>query len=213
MLAVRALTCRRGERLVFADLDFAVPLGGAALLRGSNGSGKSTLLRCLAGLLPPAAGLVLWDGRPTADDAEGFRARLHYLGHLDGVKPALSLSENLHFWQSLRGCADPGLARRALDELGLLPLAELPAILLSAGQRRRLALARLLAAPAPLWLLDEPNAALDEESLGRLAAALEHHRAGGGIVIAAAHGSFDLPDATVLALDRFRPPLGRDAPW
>ena len=213
MLAVRALTCRRGERLVFADLDFAIPPGSAALLRGSNGSGKSTLLRCLAGLLPPAAGMVLWDGRPAAEDAEGFRARLHYLGHLDGVKPALSLGENLHFWQSLRGRADPALARQALDDFGLLPLAELPATLLSAGQRRRLALARLLAAPAALWLLDEPNAALDEESHGRLAAALERHRAGGGIVIAAAHGSFDLPAATVLALDRFRPPPGRDAPW
>ena len=213
MLAVRALTCRRGERLVFADLDFAIPPGGAALLRGSNGSGKSTLLRCLAGLLPPAAGLVLWDGRPAADDAEGFRARLHYLGHLDGVKPALSLRENLEFWQSLRGRADPAVARRALDAFGLLSLAELPAILLSAGQRRRLALARLLAAPAPLWLLYEPNAALDEESHGRLAVALEHHRADGGIVIAAAHGGFDLAGAAVLALDRFRPPPGRDAPW
>src|SRR5258706_3871223 len=173
MLAVRALTCRRGERLVFADLDFAIPPGSAALLRGSNGSGKSTLLRCLAGLLPPAAGLVLWDGRPAADDAEGFRARLHYLGHLDGVKPALSLSENLHFWQSLRGRADPAVARRALDDFGLLALAELPAILLSAGQRRRLALARLLAAPAALWLLDQPHARLYQEPHSRLAAAPE----------------------------------------
>src|SRR5258708_38900602 len=98
MLAVRALTCRRGERLVFADLDFAVAPGGAALLRGSNGSGKSTLLRCLAGLLPPAAGMVLWDGRPAAEDAAGFSDRLHYLGHLDGVTTALSIGGTLPLW-------------------------------------------------------------------------------------------------------------------
>jgi heme exporter protein A len=213
MLAVRALTCRRGERLVFAGVAFAVAPGGALLLRGSNGSGKSTLLRCLAGLLAPVAGAVLWDGRPAADDAEAFRARLHYLGHLDGLKPALTLRENLRFWQSLRGSADPALAEQGLVHFALAALADLPAALLSAGQRRRLALARLLASPASLWLLDEPNAALDEESHGRLAAALDRHRAGGGIVAVAVHGGFTLPGATVLALDEFRPPPEAASPW
>jgi len=213
MLAVRALSCRRGERLVFAGVEFALAPGGALVLRGTNGSGKSTLLRCLAGLLAPVAGAVLWNGRPAVVDAEAFRARLHYLGHLDGLKPALSARENLRFWQSLRGSADPALAERALDHFALAPLADLPALLLSAGQRRRLALARLLASPAPLWLLDEPNAALDEESHGRLGAALERHRAESGIVAVAAHGGFALPGAAVLPLDEFRPPPEAISTW
>ena len=213
MFAVRDLSCRRGERLVFAGVEFALAPGAALLLRGSNGSGKSTLLRCLAGLLAPLAGAVQWDGRPAAEDPEAFRARLHYLGHLDGLKPALTPRENLQFWQSLRGRADPALAERALGHFALAALADLPARLLSAGQRRRLALARLLAAPAPLWLLDEPNAALDEDSHGRLATALEGHRAGGGIVVIAIHGGFALPGASVLALDSFRPPPEELAPW
>jgi len=213
MFAVRDLSCRRGERLVFAGVEFALAPGAALLLRGSNGSGKSTLLRCLAGLLPPLAGAVLWDGRPAAEDPEAFRARLHYLGHLDGLKPALTARENLRFWQSLRGGIDPRSADQALDDLALTRLADLPARLLSAGQRRRLALARLIASPAPLWLLDEPNAALDEDSHDRLATALDSHRAGGGIVVVAAHGGFALPGASVLALDSFRPPPEELAPW
>ncbi len=194
MLAARALSCRRGEHLVFAGVEFSLAPGAALLLRGTNGSGKSTLLRCLAGLLAPAAGALLWDGRPTADDSEAHHGRLHYLGHLDGLKPALSARENLRFWQSLSGSPDPALAARALE-------------------RRRLALARLIASPAPLWLLDEPNAALDEESVGRLGTVLAQHRGGSGIVVVAAHGGFSLPGAVMLALDEFRPPPEADAPW
>src|SRR6185369_2480174 len=99
MLAARALACRRGERLVLAGVELDLAPGAALLLRGANGSGKSTLLRCLAGLLAPAAGTLLWDGRPIADDPEAHHGRLHYLGHLDGLKPALTARENLRFWQ------------------------------------------------------------------------------------------------------------------
>jgi heme exporter protein A len=205
MLAARALACRRGGRLVFARLALELPAGGALLLRGANGSGKSSLLRCLAGLIRPAAGSVLWQEAPISADPEAHRARTHYLGHLDPIKAALSVWENLRFWQTLRGSGGPAQAEAALDAFGLEPLAERPARALSAGQRRRLALARLLASPAPLWLLDEPNAALDDAAQAALAGALASHRAGGGLAVVAAHGAFELPGAATL---RFadRPP-------
>ncbi|MFO1060785.1 MAG: heme ABC exporter ATP-binding protein CcmA [Dongiaceae bacterium] len=205
MLAARALACRRGGRLVFARLALDVAPGGALLLRGPNGSGKSTLLRCLAGLIRPAAGEVLWQGAPIAGDPDAHRTRLHYLGHLDGAKAALTVWENLRFWQRLRGRGDPAAAEAALDAFALEPLAERPARALSAGQRRRLGLARLLAAPAPLWLLDEPNAALDDAGQAALARAIAAHRAQGGLALIAAHGGFPLPGAETLALERHQP--------
>jgi heme exporter protein A len=201
MLAARALACRRGGRLVLAGLALELPVGGALLLRGPNGSGKSTLLRCLAGLIRPAAGAVLWQEAPIAADPEAHRARLHYLGHLDAIKAALGVWENLRFWQTLRGVGGPAEAAAGLDAFGLEPLAERPARALSAGQRRRLALARLLASPAPLWLLDEPNAALDDDAQAALARALAAHRAEGGLAVVAAHGAFDLPEAATLRLE------------
>ncbi|MGE5766698.1 MAG: heme ABC exporter ATP-binding protein CcmA, partial [Bacteroidota bacterium] len=173
----RSLQCRRGGRDVFAGLDFALPAGGALLLTGPNGSGKSSLLRLMAGLLRPASGALLWDGRPVAEEAEAHAARLHYLGHLDAVKPVLTVVENLQFWAALRGGASA--VDRALDAFALTGLAAVAGRLLSAGQRRRLALARLVAAPAELWLLDEPSVGLDHASVGRLAAAIAAHRAGG----------------------------------
>jgi len=204
----RSLTCVRGERRVFQGLDFALPAGGALVLTGANGSGKSSLLRVMAGLLHPAAGGLLWAGRPVAEDAEAHRARLHYLGHLDAVKPVLTLAENLAFWARLRAAAGGGGLRieAALAAFDLTALAEVPGRRLSAGQRRRLALARLIAAPAELWLLDEPTVGLDRASLGRLAAALAEHRAGGGRVVAATHAPIELPGAEMLSLEAFAPP-------
>jgi len=197
-----ALTCRRGERLVFAGLDFALGPGEALLLTGPNGSGKSSLLRLMAGLLPPAAGTLTWDGAPIAADPEAHRARLRFVGHLDAVKPVLSAAENLAFWAGLGGAA-PDAVNQALDRLGLDRLADLPARLLSAGQKRRLALARLLLAPAALWLLDEPTVGLDEAALARFAEALAAHRAAGGRVVAATHTPLALPGAAALALADF----------
>lgn len=204
--AVRDLACVRGQRLVFEGLGFAVDAGGALLLRGPNGSGKSTLLRCLAGLLRPAAGTISWDGTGVADEPELHRRRLRYLGHQEAVKPQLTVAENLRFGAALAG-ASKAEARiePALAALGIAALADLPARYLSAGQRRRLALGRLVAAPAPLWLLDEPLAGLDDAAVASLGTLIAGHRAAGGMVVLSAHGELELPDAAVLDLAAFAP--------
>lgn len=207
----RDLLCRRGGRDVFAGLSYGLSPGGAVLLTGANGSGKSSLLRLMAGLLRPAAGEVLWAGRSIAENPEGHAARLHYLGHLDAVKPVLSAAENLRFWAALRGrSADVGAA---LDHFALGGLSDLPGRLLSAGQRRRLALSRLLASPAELWLLDEPSVGLDHASVGKLAAAIAAHRAEGGRVVVATHTALDLPEAESLSLDALAPPPLPELVW
>ncbi len=193
LLSAASLACRRGGRLVFEHLDFTLAAGEALVLRGPNGSGKSSLLRLLAGLARPAAGAVAWSGGPI--DA-GHRSRLHYVAHSDALKPTLTAAENLGFVAALAG----GAARvpSALDAFGLSDLAGLPARFLSAGQRRRVALARLLASPRPLWLLDEPGVGLDRASRRSLEAAIDRHRAGGGIVVVATHGDVAVHDPLVL---------------
>jgi heme exporter protein A len=148
----------------------------------------ASLLRLMAGLLPPAAGRLLWGDAAIADDPEAHRARLHYVGHLDALKPALTVAENLAFYAALRGApADDMTLNRAMEAFRINRLADTPARFLSQGQRRRAALARVLAAPAPLWLLDEPTLALDDASLAQLGAVLIGHLAAGGHVIAATH--------------------------
>jgi heme exporter protein A len=184
---VRALACGRGERVVLAEVGFALHPGGALLLRGANGAGKSTLLRTLAGLLPPLAGQV--------EGLEG--ARLAFLGHADGLKPALSVRESVDFAARLAGRAAP---EDVLAAYGLEELSDLPTRMLSAGQRRRTALATVLAAQATLWLLDEPTTGLDDASVARFERAVARHRAQGGMVVAATHAPLDLPGAQVLTL-------------
>jgi heme exporter protein A len=196
------LACRRGGRLVFAGLDCRLPAGGALVLTGSNGSGKSSLLRLLATLLAPASGRLSWGGSPVADVAASYRAALHYVGHLEAAKPALTAREMLGFWAALRGEAAPA-TEAALADFGLGAAADWPCRWLSAGQRRRLALARLIAAPAPIWLLDEPTAALDADGEARLVAAMAEHRAAGGRVALATHQPIEMPDAHQIALDDF----------
>lgn len=196
MLEARALACVRGERAVFAGLSFQLAPGGALLLVGANGAGKSTLLRLLAGLLAPAEGELLWQGAPALADRAAHAARVRYLSHQDALKPALTARENLAFYARVWGGEVPA----ALAALGLQPLAELPARVLSSGQKRRLALARLALAPAPLWLLDEPTVGLDTASVGLLGALLARHRAGGGMVLAATHLPLPLPGAQDLRL-------------
>ena len=196
VLEVRDLACLRGERAVFAGLSFRLAAGSAVLLTGANGAGKSTLLRLLAGLLRPADGAILWRGEDVAADPGAHAARLRYLGHQDAVKPALTVAENLAFFARLWG----GEVAPALAALGLGTLADLPGRVLSSGQKRRLALARLALAPAPLWLLDEPTTGLDAASVERLRPLLAAHRAAGGIVLAATHIPLPLEDAEELRL-------------
>ncbi len=196
MLEARELACWRGERAVFAGLSFTLPRGGALLLTGANGAGKSTLLRLLAGLIPAAEGQLLWDGEDALADRVAHARRLRYLSHADALKPSLSVAENLRFYARLWG----GAVGPALEALGIGTLADLPARVLSSGQKRRLALARLALRPAALWLLDEPTVGLDAESVGRLGGLLAAHRAAGGVVLAATHLPLPLPDAAELRL-------------
>jgi len=205
------LACRRGERLVFAGLSFRLPPGGALVLTGANGSGKTSLLRLLAGLTMPAAGRLAWGTAPIAQDAAGHRSRLHYVGHQDGVKPGLTPRETLVFWAALRGWEmrrEASMLAAALAGFALEPVADWPCRWLSAGQRRRLALARLLAIPAPVWLLDEPFSALDQDNQLRLDRAIAEHRAAGGRVVLATHITVGLDSPAHLVLDDFAPPPG-----
>lgn len=201
--AVEQLACIRGERQLFRDLTFRLAPGEALLLHGPNGSGKSSLLRLLAGFLPPAEGRVLWDGAPALDDAEAHRGRLQYLGHQDAVKSQLGTGDNLLFWARLNGL-DPAGAADAVDAAlaaaGLQRQRHLPGRYLSAGQKRRLALARLLLKPATLWLLDEPTNALDTSAVAWLGDLLAAHRAKGGVIILASHVDVPLKDARQLNL-------------
>jgi len=173
------------------------------MLQGPNGSGKSSLIRVLAGLLPPASGRITWSGVDVAQDPDGHRARLAFIGHLDAVKPVFTVAENLAFWAGLAGKG--GDIAAALTRFGLARIADLPARYLSAGQKRRLALARLAATSAPLWLLDEPAVSLDKDGVAVLSAAIAGHRARGGLVVAASHGDIVIADAQVLRLGAVAP--------
>lgn len=196
MLEARELACWRGDRAIFAGLSFSLEAGGALLLLGANGAGKSSLLRLLAGLIPAAEGQLLWHGQDALADRVAHAARLRYLSHQDALKPSLTARENLDFYARLWG----GKVEPALQSVGLEDLAELPARMLSSGQKRRLALARLALAPAPLWLLDEPTVGLDAASVRRLGALLAAHRDAGGAVVAATHLPLPLPGARELGL-------------
>ena len=196
MLQAEGLAAFRGERLVFRDLDFSVRAGGALVLTGPNGSGKSTLLRLLAGLVRPIAGRLLWDGEDALADLPSHALRVTYVGHLDAVKPGLTVAENLRFAARTGG----GSVSAALEAMGLEELADVPARFLSAGQKRRLALARLGLSAAPLWLLDEPTVGLDAVALARVGAVLRAHRAQGGVVVVATHVALPLEDVGELRL-------------
>ncbi len=195
-LIVEGLACRRAGRRVFSGLSFALGSGGALAVTGRNGAGKSSLLAILSGRLMPDAGAVRIEG---AGDLAALPEALHAVGHRDALKAALSARENLAFAQGLLGT--PRLSpEAALAALGLAHAIDLPVAYLSAGQRRRVALARLLVAHRPLWLLDEPTSALDAASQGILARLVAAHRAEGGLVIAATHQPLGYPEVRTLAL-------------
>ena len=187
-LAGNNLACIRGGRVVFARLNFSVTDGEALLITGRNGAGKSSLLRVIAGLVRLAEGKLSLEG---GDPEAAIGEQVHYLGHQDALKPALSVAENLQFWAAYLGNA-AGDIEPALEAVALKPLAELPAAYLSAGQRRRLSIARLIAVKRPIWLLDEPTSALDVASQERLTELMRDHLASGGMIVAATHGPIGL---------------------
>ncbi len=198
-VVVEGLTCQRGGRAVVSGISFKVPAGTALALRGPNGSGKTTLLRTLAGYLQPAAGNIQIQ-RP-AGIGPADEGVYHYIGHANGIKVRLSVVENVSFWQRYySGAEDIEAAEDALEAFGLLNLASFSAGHLSQGQTRRLGLARLLAARRPVWLLDEPQAALDTASTRLLENAIAAHLASGGLAIVSTHLDLALPGAQILEL-------------
>jgi len=195
-IQLQAVAVRRGQRLIFRDLSMTIASGEAIILSGPNGAGKSTLLRVLAGLIRPVAGTVLWQGHDIFDDLAEHGPRAAYVGHQDAIKLGLTVTENLSFAAAI--------ARRpigpALAAMNLTALADLRARMLSAGQKRRVALARLALSNAPLWLLDEPTLGLDTASIARFGAMLAAHRAAGGMVVAATHVPLPLADVSEVRL-------------
>ena len=201
------LACVRGGREVFRGLAFTVEAGEALVVTGPNGAGKSSLLRMVAGLVRPQQGQLELEG----GDVELTRGEhVHYLGHQDALKPSLSVRENLGFWAALLG-GDGTKSDVALAAVGLGGLAQLPAVYLSAGQRRRLAVARLIAVERSIWLLDEPTSTLDAAAQAMLADLMRAHLAGHGLILVASHGPIGLDGAKELRLSqqvdqRMQPP-------
>lgn len=211
-LSVSDLVCSRSGRPVLDRVGFELEGGSALLLRGPNGVGKSTLLRVLAGLLPADGGRIALDGVTLAGDRDGWSERLAYAGHLDAIKPQLTVAENLAFWAALFG-TDGAAIGRALEAFGLGAIAERPAQVCSAGQKRRLGLARLLVAERRLWLLDEPTVSLDREATARFAALVGSHCAAGGLALIATHVDLDLAGARTLTLEPPRAALQSGDPF
>jgi heme exporter protein A len=199
------LVCFRGERTVFAKLDFSLDQGGALILRGANGSGKSSLLRLMAGLSQPLEGLLKWDNVPILFDIEDHNSRLHFVGHSDPVKTVLTVKENLQFWSKLRiGSRIINSPASALKKLGISHLENVHGGILSEGQKRRVNLARILTTYAPLWLLDEPTTSLDQTSEKNLIDAITEHRSEGGMVVISSHEANIATNAQELDLGYFQ---------
>lgn len=201
MLSVHGLTCVRGERRLFAGLDFQVGAGEWVHVRGENGAGKTSLLRMLVGLMPVADGEIRWRGESARSLGEDFRRELLYLGHHGAVKEELTALENLQLASRLDGSELPDReALAALHRFGLKGREELPVRFLSAGQKRRVLLARLVTRKASLWVLDEPFTALDVKAVDMLSALIGEHLAGGGIAVLTSHQSMPIPGGRVVQL-------------
>jgi len=206
-LIAHNLECSRGNRLIFQNLKFDLSVGDALTLVGPNGSGKSSLLRILAGFLKPISGYVQYNRENIFDILDTYRSEIHYVGHLDAIKPTLTVSEHLSFWAASKGFKKP--KQDILEILDLKTLSEIPGKFLSAGQKRRLSLTRLLTAPAQLWILDEPSVSLDSKSIKNLEKMLATHRADGGIVVVATHTQISLPNSQNISMSDFKPSKSR----
>ncbi|HMV18598.1 MAG TPA: cytochrome c biogenesis heme-transporting ATPase CcmA [Zoogloea sp.] len=196
MLRAHGLACDRGDRRLFSGVDCAVAPGEWLQVEGPNGAGKTSLLRILAGLAPAAAGHIEWEGRPVADVRDEYHARLLYLGHAPSIKDDLSALENLTIAAAVAGRPlDEAAALGALRRIGLKGREDLPSRVLSQGQKRRVALARLLCSQARLWILDEPFVALDVAAVDQLCAILDDHLGRGGMLLFTSHQAVQLSGA------------------
>jgi len=209
MLQADDLAAERGGRSIFSGVSFTLAPGMALTLTGPNGAGKTTLIRLLAGLGRASAGRLLWEGADALADRAAHALRLSLVGHQDAVKTAFTVAEALAHEARIAG-VDPAHAGAAMVALGLAHLADTPIRVLSAGQRRRVALARLPLARRRLWLLDEPTVALDHAGVAALGAVMAAHRAAGGIIVASSHLPLPLPNAAQLRFN-IRPPAEADA--
>ncbi len=205
------MSCRRAGRRVFHGVSFSIQPGEAAVLRGPNGSGKSSLIRVLAGLAPPDSGDATLGDRSLVRDGEHWREKIALAGHLDAIKPVLTVRANLETWARLYDQPMSAVAP-ALERFGLAELAEDPAHYCSAGQKRRLGLARLLVTGRPVWLLDEPTVSLDARNVAIFAEAVRDHCAAGGIALAATHIDLGLSEGPTIQMTDFSPAPSEGTP-
>lgn len=200
MLSARHLFCERDERVLFSDLDLELNEGQVLQVQGSNGSGKTTLMRILCGLNDSYKGTIHWYGQEIEEQAESFFASLLYIGHRVGVSKVLTPMENLRWSCGIKQKVDDEDLLKALAEVGLRGFEESPCYTLSAGQQQRVSLARLLASPAKLWILDEPFTTLDRKGVAQLEALLKQHADSGGAVLVTTHHKLDIPGLSILSL-------------
>jgi heme exporter protein A len=192
VLNATGLYCERDERVLFSGLDLAIAAGQVMQIQGSNGSGKTTLLRILCGLNDEFDGSICWEGQPVTEVSGEFRSSMFYLGHAPGINKALTPIQNLRWFCANRGFADETAIIAALMEFGLAGYGDIPCYQMSAGQQRRVSLARLALAGAPLWILDEPFTALDRKAVAELEARIADHAGSGGAVILTTHHPLQL---------------------
>jgi len=205
-LSVKNLSCQRGGRTIFSALSLEIAAGEAVILRGPNGAGKSTLLRVIAGLIPAQAGEISLNGTAFSN-RDDFQGQITYAGHLDAIKPQLTVAENLHFWAQLFEAKN---LAQTMQDFRLDEIADRPAHACSAGQKRRLGLARIAVTSRPLWLLDEPTVSLDTETTARFAATIDAHCAAGGMAFIATHIDLGLKAPRTFEMQAYAPKA--DAP-
>ncbi len=198
-LTARNLSCIRQDRLIFKNIGFTVNPGEVLWVKGKNGAGKSSLLRMIAGLLKQAKGDILWQGEDVTVDPDGYQGQFRYIAHQDALKTVLTGQENLKFWAGYTGSDAVTLA---LNEFELQKIADIPVGIMSAGQRKRTNLARLIACPAPLWVLDEPVSSLDVHYIDLFKNQLTKHVKAGGMALLATHQDLDLDFIQTLDLDQ-----------